>query len=99
MRTGLSAFSNPDFAATLRDAMGEDVYLIGFSLNHTCMATALAGVDLGISLTLVEDAIGAAPCAGVGPRQAGDIAEAILAPFVAFTTSAELASTQLELVP
>ena len=58
-RRGLSAFANPGFTAELRGARGADVYLIGFSLADTCLATALAGVDEGLSLTLVEDAVGA----------------------------------------
>jgi nicotinamidase-related amidase len=90
LRTGLSAFSNPDFAAEMRDAMGEDVYLIGFSLNHTCLATALAAVDLGLSVTIVEDAMGVAPCQGLGPRRASDIAGAILAPFARLAASDEV---------
>jgi nicotinamidase-related amidase len=90
MRSGLSAFSNADFAAELRGALGEEVYLIGFSLNHTCLATALAAVDMGLSVTLVADALGVAPCQGVGQLQASDIAGAILAPFVRLAASDEL---------
>lgn len=89
-RSGLSAFSNPEFAAELRDAMGEEVYLIGFSLNHTCLATAFAAVDAGLSVTVVEDAMGVSPCAGVSEGRTGEIADAILAPFVRFATSDDL---------
>jgi nicotinamidase-related amidase len=93
VRTGLSAFSNPDFAAEMGDALGEDVYLIGFSLNHTCLATAFAAVDMGLSVTVVEDAMGVAPCPGMPSGRASEIAEAILAPFVRFACSDELTET------
>jgi nicotinamidase-related amidase len=96
VRTGLSAFSNSDFADEMRDALGEDVYLIGFSINHTCLATALSAVDTGLSITLVEDAIGAAPCAGVDAGKAGDIARAILGPFVRFSTCDEVDEMALD---
>lgn len=90
VRRGLSAFSNPAFAEEMRDAQGEDVFLIGFSLNHTCLATALAAVDLGLSVTVVDDAMGVAPCAGIQTGRAGEIAEAILTPFVQFTSSGDV---------
>jgi len=91
-RRGLSAFTNPGFAAELRDARGADVFLIGFSLVDTCLATVLAGVDEGISLTLVEDAIGASEALA-----AADIARALLKPFVQIASSRRLAARQLEL--
>jgi nicotinamidase-related amidase len=90
LRRGLSAFTNADFAAELRDARGEDVYLIGFSLNHTCLATALAAVDLGLSVTIIGDAMGVAPCGGLSNPRAGEIVSAILAPFVRLAASEEI---------
>lgn len=57
VRTGLSAFSNPDFALELSDARGSDVCLIGFSMAGSGLATALSAIDAGLSLTLVEDAL------------------------------------------
>jgi len=90
---GLSAFANPAFAAELRAARGEEVFLIGFSLADTCLATALAGFDAGLSLTLVEDAI------GVGATQAFvDGARAVLAPFARFISSDGLVRSGLEVV-
>ena len=58
-RRGLSAFGDSGFAAEMRAARGHDVFLIGFSLADTCLATVMAGVDEGLSLTLLEDAVGA----------------------------------------
>jgi nicotinamidase-related amidase len=84
-RSGLSAFANPAFAAELRRARGDEVYLIGFSLADTCLATALACVDAGLSLTLLEDAVGASD--GV---DAANAARTILKPFVGIRSSLRL---------
>jgi nicotinamidase-related amidase len=91
MRAGLSAFSNPDFAAELRAARGADVYLIGFSLSGSCLATALAAVDAGLSISLVEDAVGAGP----GAPSAGQIARALLMPWVRLVTSRQITAPEL----
>ncbi|HWE98772.1 MAG TPA: hypothetical protein VG248_03145, partial [Caulobacteraceae bacterium] len=61
------------------------VYLIGFSLADTCLATALAGVDAGLSLILVEDAVGA----GSTPEAAA-AARTVLRPFAGLTPSRRL---------
>jgi nicotinamidase-related amidase len=92
-RRGLSAFANPGFTAELRGARGADVYLIGFSLSDTCLATALAGVDEGLSLTLVEDAVGASE-----ELAAADVARTILKPFVQLDSSRRLMARRLEVV-
>jgi nicotinamidase-related amidase len=92
-RRGLSAFSNPDFASELRDARGEHVYLIGFSLVDTCLATALGAIDHDLSLILVEDAVGVGGSASSAP----DMARAILTPWASFVRSAELGTVSLEL--
>ena len=92
-RQGLSAFGNPGFAAELSLARGKDVFLIGFSLADTCLATALAGVDAGLALVLVEDAIGA----GATP-EAAEAARTVLRPFVRLTPSRRLMVRSLEVV-
>jgi nicotinamidase-related amidase len=92
-RRGLSAFANPGFTAELRCARGDDVYLIGFSLSDTCLATALGGVDEGLSLTLVEDAVGASE-----ELAAADVARTILKPFVQLASSRRLMARRLEAV-
>ena len=94
LRHGLSAFSNPSFAAELRDARGEDVYLIGFSLVDTCMATALAAIDQDLSVILVEDAVGVS--ASASPA-APEIARAILRPFARIVSSRDIGAAALEL--
>jgi nicotinamidase-related amidase len=92
-RRGLSAFTDPGFAAELRAARGAEVYLMGFSLADTCLATVLAGVDEGLSLTLVEDAVGASE-----ELAAADVARAVLKPFVRFASSRQLMARRLEAI-
>lgn len=84
-RRGLSAFANPAFAAELRAARGDEVFLIGFSLTDTCLATALAAVDEGLSLTLLDDAVGAG-----GATESAEAARKILEPFVTMIPSRRL---------
>jgi nicotinamidase-related amidase len=93
VRQGLSAFGNPAFAAELRLARGTDVFLIGFSLADTCLATALAGYDAGASLVLVEDAVGP----GSTPH-AAEAARTVLRPFVRLAPSRRLLVRSLEAV-
>lgn len=92
-RKGLSAFGNPAFGAELRLARGSDVFLIGFSLADSCLATALAGVDAGISLVLVEDAVGP----GSTPEAAA-AARTVLRPFIRLAPSRGLMVRSLEAV-
>ena len=90
-RSGLSAFANPAFATRLSEARGE-VYLIGFSLPDTCLATALGARDQGLSLTLIEDAIGAGAAASTA-----EAALAVLRPHARLTKSARLFAEEVEL--
>ena len=91
-RQGLSAFANPAFANKLREAREADVYLIGFSLADTCLATALAARDEGLSLTLIEDAIGSG-----GAACTAEAARAVLRPHARLIKSAQLFEGELEL--
>ncbi|HEY3799749.1 MAG TPA: cysteine hydrolase [Caulobacteraceae bacterium] len=91
MRAGLSAFSNPDFSEELGAARGAEVYLIGFSLSGSCLATALAAVDAGLNVSLVEDAVGAGPAA----PSVGQIARALLMPWVRLVSSREITAPEL----
>ena len=70
------------------------MFLIGFSLADTCLATALAAVDAGLSLTLLEDAVGASDAV-----DAGDVVRTILRPFVRVLSSRRLEAQGLEAVP
>jgi nicotinamidase-related amidase len=92
-RRGLSAFGNPAFAAELRRARGGEVFLIGFSLPDSCLATALAAVDEGLSLTLLEDAV------GEGSSQVSkEAAHAVLRPFLSILPSSRLMAQDLEVI-
>jgi|SRR5579871_2135380 len=92
-RRGLSAFANAAFTEHLKSARGLELFLIGFSLADTCLATALAAVDEGLSPTLIEDAVGAG--AGVGTVEA---ARAILRPLLRIVPSSRLLARDLEVV-
>jgi nicotinamidase-related amidase len=92
-RSGLSAFADPAFAGELKAARDDEVFLIGFSLADTCLATALAGVDAGLSLTLLEDAVGASD-----GLEAAEVARTILKPFVRIASSRRLTASGLEAV-
>jgi len=94
LRQGLSAFSNPSFAAEMREARDDDVYLIGFSLADTCLATSLGAVDAGVSIILVEDALGVS---GVTPLAAAQITRALLRPLVRTVSSRGADGRALEL--
>ena len=61
--------------------------------KHYGDVTALAGVDAGVSLILVEDAVGA----GSTP-EAADAARTVLRPFVRLTPSRRLMVRSLEVV-
>ena len=93
-RRGLSAFANPEFAGKLRQARGAPVYIIGFSLSDTCLATALAAIDEGLSPTLIEDAVGA----GAAPA-AVEAARSILTPLLRLVPSWRLGAREPELAP
>ena len=92
-RQGLSAFANPAFAAELRLARGKEVYLIGFSLSDTCLATALAAVDAGLSPVLVEDAVGAGAV-----LETAEAARTVLRAFVRLAPSRRVMARRLEAV-
>ena len=92
-RRGLSAFANPCFAAEMRAARGAEVFLIGFSLADSCLATALAAVDEGLELTLLDDAVGAGPEEGVM-----EAARSLLRPFVRIRSSSTLLVQEFEVM-
>jgi len=85
-RSGLSIFSSQEVLALARGAREADFHLIGFSAGGSCLATIFAGFDLGIHLTLVDDAIGAA---GSGATTLRGINE-IVAPLCSTIGSSDL---------
>ncbi|MBS0410675.1 MAG: isochorismatase family protein [Proteobacteria bacterium] len=89
-RSGLSAFCNPDFAVEMREAWGEDVYLMGFSLDRTCIATVFAAADAGLSVSVLCDATGVAGDLDADTAQSRRAAELLLAPVARLTSSEEV---------
>ncbi|HUZ12165.1 MAG TPA: isochorismatase family protein [Caulobacteraceae bacterium] len=87
LRTGLSAFSSPEFASRVEDARNCEVCLIGFSVADSCLATAFSAIDAGLSLTVVEDAIG-----GDAPGAAAEVARSILGRLVRLISVPEFIS-------
>ena len=77
-RSGLSAFCNPDFAAEMIEARGEDVFLMGFSLDRTGIATVFAAADAGLEVTVLRDAMGVGGAAATEGCPSRDAAERVL---------------------
>jgi nicotinamidase-related amidase len=90
-RRGLSAFADPGFSSEMRTARGHEVFLVGFSLADTCLATVMAGLDEGLSFTLLEDAVGA----GATPALAS-ATRMVLERFVRLASSQRIAAQGLE---
>lgn len=85
-RSGLSIFTSDDMLALAHGDPGVDFHLIGYSAEGSCLATVFAAHDLGLHLTLVEDAIGSA-----GERTAGSaVVSDIIAPLCATVGSGDL---------
>jgi nicotinamidase-related amidase len=59
-RAGVSAFAHPDMEGVLDSAMGEEVYMIGFSAPMSLTSTLYDAEDRRAPLRLVEGAIGGA---------------------------------------
>ncbi len=78
-RSGLSIFSSPEVLALARNEEHAEFFVIGFSASGSCLASLFAGYDLGITLVLVEDAIGAAGGGGPGLDRMADITDPLCA--------------------
>ncbi|HYG25347.1 MAG TPA: isochorismatase family protein [Caulobacteraceae bacterium] len=88
-RTGISAFSSPDFRRMVADGPCELV-IVGCSMTASCFATALIAHDEDISVTLVDDAVSAAPM-DEGMRYAMDaMSRQIAGPLVELTSTSAL---------
>ncbi len=58
--------------------------LAALSLDNACMATVLQGTDIGLKLTVAEDAIGASSLGPYGPGVVAGVAKRLIAPFASF---------------
>ncbi|HWA64004.1 MAG TPA: isochorismatase family protein [Caulobacteraceae bacterium] len=86
----LSAFGNRDFDFEMREALGEEVFLMGFSLSGSLLATALGAIDAGLSPTVIADAAGAAPAPGIDHETARDAAMTLLGSLVRMADSRQV---------
>jgi len=80
-REGLSAFSSRGFRRRMRAWPGPELVIIGCSLASTCLATALAAFDRGISASLVLDAISVRSDDVIGSEAYARAAVRMAAPF------------------
>jgi len=60
-RSGVSAFSSPEFRRLMRANPQAELVVIGASVDATCLATALAAFDRGLAVTIVSDAVSVSP--------------------------------------
>ena len=70
IRTGLSAYSDPDFGRMIRHYSGPPCFLVGFSAPFSLMATMFDAVARDQRLTVIPEAVGGR---AVGPRSASSV--------------------------
>lgn len=88
-RTGVSAFSSRAFRQLVA-GMSAELVIIGYSMSSSCLATAMIAYDEDLAVTLVEDAVSAAPL-DLDTREAMKvITRQIARPFVALTSTQSL---------
>jgi nicotinamidase-related amidase len=89
-RDGVSAFSSRSFRDLVDGAHEAQLVLIGYCLASTCLATAFAAHDLGLSTLIVEDAVSASPNIAAGAHDIETVARAIAARFTQQVSTREL---------
>ena len=82
-RLGVSAFTCPHLRMRAQADRPVAVFLAGFGLATTGLATLIVGAELGLAMILIEDAVAATP---VGDRTAEEIARVVKAIAPAFGT-------------
>ncbi|HYF51139.1 MAG TPA: isochorismatase family protein [Planctomycetota bacterium] len=82
-RMGVSAFTSAPLRARAEADRPLAIFLAGFGLATSGLATLIVGAELGLSMILVEDAFAAA---AVGDRTADEIARVVMAIAPAFGT-------------
>jgi hypothetical protein len=89
-RTGVSAFSNRMFRESVEDRPDTELIILGLSLSPACLATALAALDRGVTVALVEDALCGSASAADGISAIQTLSRSIAAPFVKITRTDDL---------
>lgn len=86
-RSELSAFASPGLRRLAPPMAGTRVVLAALSLDNACMATVLQGSDMGLKITVAEDAIGASTLGPYEPSVVAGVAKRLIAPFARFETA------------
>jgi nicotinamidase-related amidase len=88
-RTGLSAFSSRAFRQLVAGSSAELV-IIGYSLASSALATAMVAYDEELAVTMVEDAVSAAPLDAVTRDAMELVSRQTARPFVSLTSTHKL---------
>jgi nicotinamidase-related amidase len=83
-RSELSAFASPNLRRLAPPTPGTRVVLVALSLDNACVATVLQGADIGLKITVAEDAIGASALGPYEPGVVAGVAKRLIAPFARF---------------
>lgn len=70
VRSGMSAYSDPDFGRMVQHYAGPPCFLVGFSAPFSLMATMFDAVARSQVLTVIPEAVGGR---AVGPRSASSV--------------------------
>lgn len=84
VRSQLSAFAAPGLRRLAPPTPGTRVVLAALSLDNACVATVLQGSDIGLKITVAEDAIGASMLGPYDPGVVAGVAKRLIAPFARF---------------
>jgi nicotinamidase-related amidase len=82
----VSAFSSKAFRQLVTGSLCELV-IIGYSMVPSCLATALVAYDESLPVTLVEDAVSAAPLDPVTRAAMDLVTRQVAGPFVSITST------------
>jgi nicotinamidase-related amidase len=82
IQSGLSAFSNRAFQDLVGRYGRGELILIGCSSASSCLTTALAAYDLGMDVTLIDDAVASTPLEAEGLKAVGALTRSLQSPFV-----------------
>jgi len=86
-RSKLSAFAAPRLRDLVPPMPGTTIVLIALSLDNACVATVLHGVDIGLRIRIVEDAIGASPLGPYGSGVVTGVVKRLIAPLAQFESA------------
>ncbi|HEY3814590.1 MAG TPA: isochorismatase family protein [Caulobacteraceae bacterium] len=94
-----SALSNPRLAEIMRGAREGEVLIAGFDLRTSGVATALDAFNQGVRVTLVKDAVWAAPRERAGTAASEHALWDVVAPFARVAALASLLAHTRQALP